>query len=570
MNDGPTRLSKILGLSILIVSLSMVVIELPAQFQKVFDFPGGTSSARPIGPLVSDGTFLYGMTFIGGANGMGTIFKIRHDGTGFVVLLDFAGSTNGRNPRGGLFHDGTFLYGLTEQGGTANAGTVFKIMPDGSGYVKLMNMVFGAPTGGNPEGTLIYDGTFLYGLCATAGINNDGTLFKIRPDGTGFSKLLDFDVTPTGDGPLGSPVFVGTRIYGMTQQGGASGAGTVFGINTDGTGYLRVLDFVFASSGSIPQGSVISDGTFLYGVAAGGGANLQGTLVKVRTDGTGYQKLLDFDGAGNGSDPFGDLALAGGYLYGTATAGGTNDDGTFFRILPDGTGYSKLMDFDNASNGSVPTSPLYVSGNDVFGTTQFGGANNAGTIFKFTMPVVPPTITGFTPASGLVGTTITISGTDFSAVAANNLVQFNGVAAVVISATPTTITAVVPAGATTGPITVTIGANTATSTNPFTILTDNTAGQLIVYNAVSPSGDSRNEVFYIESIDQSPATAENKVTIFNRWGTVVFETINYNNTTSVFRGISNSGDELPTGTYFYTLEFPSGAPKRSGFISLRR
>ena len=91
-----------------------------------------------------------------------------------------------------------------------------------------------------------------------------------------------------------------------------------------------------------------------------------------------------------------------------------------------------------------------------------------------------------------------------------------------------------------------------------------------IFNAISPNADGKNDVFYIENIDLLPETQQNKLTLFNRWGAVVFEAVNYNNTTNTFRGQGKNGEELPSGTYFYTLEFSSGAPKRTGFISLRK
>ncbi|MDF0643088.1 MAG: IPT/TIG domain-containing protein [Nitrospira sp.] len=81
-----------------------------------------------------------------------------------------------------------------------------------------------------------------------------------------------------------------------------------------------------------------------------------------------------------------------------------------------------------------------------------------------------PTITNFTPTEGPAGTSVTITGTNFDSVPANNTVQFNGVTAVVTSAAATTIVATVPPGATTGPITVTTAAGTATSATNFTVL----------------------------------------------------------------------------------------------------
>lgn len=86
-------------------------------------------------------------------------------------------------------------------------------------------------------------------------------------------------------------------------------------------------------------------------------------------------------------------------------------------------------------------------------------------------PPAPPTITGFSPTNGIVGSTVTITGTNYSTIATNNTVAFNGVAALVNAATTTTLTATVPVGATTGFITVTTAAGTAKSATAFTVLT---------------------------------------------------------------------------------------------------
>ncbi len=102
------------------------------------------------------------------------------------------------------------------------------------------------------------------------------------------------------------------------------------------------------------------------------------------------------------------------------------------------------------------------------------------------------------------------------------------------------------------------------------VITIEVAGDITVFNALSPNGDGKNDVFYIQYIDALPDTRNNKVTIFNRWGSPVFEVSNYDNVNNVFRGIGNNGSDLPPGTYYYTLEFSSGMPKRTGFISLKR
>jgi gliding motility-associated-like protein len=94
------------------------------------------------------------------------------------------------------------------------------------------------------------------------------------------------------------------------------------------------------------------------------------------------------------------------------------------------------------------------------------------------------------------------------------------------------------------------------------------AGDVIVFNAVSPNGDGKNEFLvlqYIESI--SP---KNQVSIYNRWGDEVFSISDYDNKTRVFAGLSNSGSQLPSGTYFYKIALQSTGQVATGYLSLKR
>jgi gliding motility-associated-like protein len=95
-------------------------------------------------------------------------------------------------------------------------------------------------------------------------------------------------------------------------------------------------------------------------------------------------------------------------------------------------------------------------------------------------------------------------------------------------------------------------------------------GEIVVYNAVSPNEDHRNPILLLEYIENLADTRENHVTIFNRWGDVVWEGINYNNTSIVFRGNSKNGDALPSGTYFYRIEFTSGRSQQIGYLAVKR
>lgn len=359
-----------------------------SQYTTLLNFAGASNGDQGPGSLFSDGIFLYGMTRLGGANDMGTIFKMLPDGTGYVKLLDFTGVGTGSFPLGSaLVSDGTFLYGMTEFGGINNKGTIFKIMPDGTGFVKLFDFSFGFG-GMKPEGSLIFDGIFLYGMTWVGGANQNGTIFKIMPNGTGFTVLMDFTGITNGRTPIGSLLSDGVYLYGMTSGGGINDDGTIFKILPNGTGFVKLLDFNGVLNGRLPGGSLIFDGIFLYGMTTSGGSNDMGTIFKILPNGSSYLKLYDFGCGTNGDTPFfTSLIFDGGFLYGMTEFGGINNKGTMFKIIPDGTGYTKLFDFAGVTSGGAPAGSLISDGLFLYGMTTGGGLNDMGTVFKLSIPI---------------------------------------------------------------------------------------------------------------------------------------------------------------------------------------
>jgi uncharacterized repeat protein (TIGR03803 family) len=146
----------------------------------LYSFAGGTTDgATPYGSLIqaSDGNF-YGMTSGGGAYGLGTVFKITPSGTESVLHSFAGGSTDGSSPYGNLIQasDGNF-YGMTYGGGANALGTTFKITPSGTETV-LHSFAGGLTDGANPDGSLIQasDGNF-YGMTNRGGAYGQGTVF---------------------------------------------------------------------------------------------------------------------------------------------------------------------------------------------------------------------------------------------------------------------------------------------------------------------------------------------------------------------------------------------------------
>ncbi len=385
-----------------------------AQYTKLLDFNVATNGSNPYGDLLFDGTFLYGTTAIGGASGNGTIFKIKPDGTGDTTLFTFNG-TNGKTPQNALYYDGIYLYGITNSGGADNAGTIFKIKPDGTGFTTLLNFD-GSTYGDYPNGSLVSDGVFLYGTTlSTGGSNTYGTVFKIKPNGTGYVRLHTFTAGLDGVAPYGALFYDGTFLYGYTIFGGINNGGILYKIKPDSTGYTILNNFSDFANGPGPTGSVISDGTYLYGMRGYEGATHNGTIFKIKPDGSGDTTLYTFTGT-NGRHPLGSLVLVDTFLYGMTYYGGVNDSGVIFKIKTNGTGYIKLLDFSGPTNGSYPMGSLTLNGSFLYGMTHWGGVNNQGVIFKYNAACSPITYTqSLTVCAGqsvIVGiNTYTTSGT---------------------------------------------------------------------------------------------------------------------------------------------------------------
>jgi uncharacterized repeat protein (TIGR03803 family) len=361
------------------------------------------NGASPNGSLISVGSYLYGMTKAGGTNNYGNIFKIKPDGTGLDTLVNFNNS-NGASPNGSLISDGTYLYGMTTYGGSSNKGTIFKIKPDGTSFTTLKSFL-GSTAGSLPYGSLMLLNDTLYGMTFNGGASGFGNIFKIKTDGTGYSNLYSFNFSgSSGYYPLGSLVTDGTYLFGMIPSGGVFNQGTVFKIKTDGTSFTVLTGFDASGSlGSAPQSSLLLLGTTLYGMTAVGGATSNGNVFKINTDGTSLNSLISFNGT-NGSSPYGTLIYDGtAYLCGMTASAGSY--GNIFKIKPDGTGFVDLVHF-NVSNGRRPVSDLILQGDHLFGMTSQGGPSNVGTIFDFCYS--PPTI-AVTSATVCAGSTATLT-----------------------------------------------------------------------------------------------------------------------------------------------------------------
>lgn len=109
------------------------------------------------------------------------------------------------------------------------------------------------------------------------------------------------------------------------------------------------------------------------------------------------------------------------------------------------------------------------------------------------------------------------------------------------------------------------GATVDSLTFNYTVTASIEPCQITVYNGFTPDGDGLNDNWIIENIENF---STNKVTIFNRWGNEIWKTTDYNNTSNVWNGKTQSGAVLTSGTYFYVIELENGNGIKKGWVEL--
>ena len=363
--------------------------------------------------LLQSNGVLYGMTRSGGNytfGAYGTIFRINDNGTDYKVLYNFT-TLEGIYPYGSLLLSGNTLYGMTTDGGRAyngNNGVIFKIYINGSGYSLLH--VFNLTDGANPESTLILSDNTLYGTTESGGSANEGVIFKVNINGTGYTTIHNFigsnplftGNSRDGVAPIGSLMLSGNTLYGMTELGGNYDDGTIYSINLNGTGYTILHNFNgtnpyyvgVKTDGAEPYGSLTLSSGILYGMTKFGGNARAGTVFSIGTNGTDYTILHSFNGSNadysansnldDGAIPYGSLTLSSGILYGMTKYGGSDGGGTIFSISTGGTGFTILHNLTGVSpDGEYPLGSLALYNNTLYGTTNTGGNYSNGVIFAY-------------------------------------------------------------------------------------------------------------------------------------------------------------------------------------------
>jgi uncharacterized repeat protein (TIGR03803 family) len=361
----------------IITFLSLIfILQLHAQqYTKLFEF-NDTLGAFPKGDLLYDSTYLYGMTEYGGTKNIGTIFKIKIDGTGFQVMHNF-NDTNGAYPHGSLIVVGNYLYGMANLGGTHGYGLIFKIKPDGTGYDTVLN--FTGVNGSNPYGALLYYNNYLYGTTSNGNSTQGGYIFKIKPDGTSYQKLFDF--YGYGFYPKGNLITYGNYLYGIVTDASFGTQDYIIKIDTSGAGYTQVYQSTLYCDNTEYYGSLLYDGTNMYGMFNSLANNEVGNCFRIKPDGTGYTDLFDFSGVIG--DANSSLITDGTWYYGMVT--GRSHLGVIFKLKPlqYSSTFNVLYSFSNDTNGILPFGSLVSDGYNLYGMTSQGGKYGYGVVFRY-------------------------------------------------------------------------------------------------------------------------------------------------------------------------------------------
>ncbi len=395
-------------------------------------FRGDADGSGPYGGVVLDREGnIYGTTYYGGtsskcSDGCGTIYKI--DATGKKTIAYSFSGADGFGPESGLTLDSSGnLYGTTVKGGAFEGGVVFKLAPNGQLIVlHSFPQTTTGPDGTGPETNVTVDALGdVYGTTPYGGPANMGAAYRLDPSGQE-TILPVFEGVASGNKPdSGLTADAQGNLYGTTFYGGSANAGILYKITPSGA-FTVISNFPGGTAFSNPQGPLARDAagnfygaagtaydlvllevnsagqaTLLYAFnqfnslaavscdAAGNvyGAGYGSTPGEVFTwnAGSGFSVLYTFTGGLDGGNPRGGLIYdAEGNLYGTASAGGTTNNGVVFE-LSKAAGYKVLYSFAGGSSAGAPASELTLDpAGNLYGIAISGGAFGYGGIFKLT------------------------------------------------------------------------------------------------------------------------------------------------------------------------------------------
>jgi uncharacterized repeat protein (TIGR03803 family) len=392
-------------------ALALVVIlanvSSAASYRRVYSF-SGTDGSIPATPLTFDGAGnAYGTTASGGDFDFGTVFVLSPSGQE-TVIYSFTGGADGLDPHGGVILDGAGnLYGTTVAGGFGGfcagdgCGVIYKLSLSNGTWTETTLYAFkGLNDGFGPGSGLIFDNAGnLYGTTPDGGRHSAGVVFELSPikQAWHYKVLHNFTGKKEGGvGSLGSLLLdAAGNLYGVTELGGANGAGAVYELSPTPKGQWTTTvlhGFQGTPDAANPYGGLIFDKSGnLYGTTYFGGASGMGAVFQLTPgpNGTWQESVLySFQGGTDGSFPTTTLVFdAAGSLYGTTSTGGrpSCDCGTAFKLTLAGATWNEkiIHSFGQGRDGYSPNYGLtFDPAGNLWGTTPAGGFSGLGTLFQ--------------------------------------------------------------------------------------------------------------------------------------------------------------------------------------------
>ncbi|MBS4028044.1 MAG: hypothetical protein KGZ58_05330, partial [Ignavibacteriales bacterium] len=355
----------------------------------------------------SNGKF-YGTTDGNYPANYGTLMEFDLSSNIYSTEIEFGAAKEGAFPYGSLVQAwNTKLYGMTHSSGYSGYGVIFEVDPFTNTLTKKYN--FDYDNGGYPYGTMaLANNGKLYGMTNGGGEDGSGVIFEYDPYSNTYSKMHDFYEDNSGNGsePQGGLLQASNGLlYGMTERGGANGAGIIFSMDITTNTFTKLHDF--GTDGANPYGTLIqaSNGK-LYGVTnqtsggggggGGEGKNLSGNGVLFAFDisTNTYSKLHDFVYSTEGGNPYGSLMFArNGKLYGLNYGGGNSGYGTLYEFDITTNTLTVKYSFTGYEDGAYPYGSLMQAKNGkLYGfTNDYGGSGGGeklsndprGTLFEY-------------------------------------------------------------------------------------------------------------------------------------------------------------------------------------------
>jgi uncharacterized repeat protein (TIGR03803 family) len=368
-------------------------------FQVIHNFTGGKDGGAPSYTLLSGKKGFVGTAFGGGATGNGIVFNLKDKSSGWTVrpVYNFA-DTDGA-PGWGVTRFNGSLYTNALYAGVmgGSCGSALQLNPATHGYQSVLMHTYVKDQDGCPTGNLVLDSSGnVYGVTQDGGANGWGSIFELSNSGGTWTEtiLYSFHGASDGGAPYSAPIFdKAGNLYGTATAGGSAGCGqgcgTVYELSPGKSGwtYNVLYSFTGGNDGGQPTaGLVFAKAGNLCGAAESFGAKGGGTVFELSPSGSGWSFNLLTGLPGTGG-PVVSLTLDGAHtIYGTSFFG-TSGYGAVFRLKrSSGTWtYKDLHDFTGGSDGGYPGGGITLdAGGNLYGTAVLGGSNNDGVIYELT------------------------------------------------------------------------------------------------------------------------------------------------------------------------------------------